>query len=107
IVPASGNETSTSTVRAVSLCNVSVTNAVSSSCFLLTTPGIAVTKACPPQPVTAGGTLVYTGTVTNTGNVTLTNVLVVDNQPAPNTPVLGPITLAPGAGTTFPASYTA
>ncbi|MCX6930124.1 MAG: hypothetical protein NT154_43970, partial [Verrucomicrobia bacterium] len=88
-----------------SLCNVAVTNNASSTCPILTAPGIAITKACPPQPVSAGGTLVFTGTVTNTGNITLTNVLVVDNQPAPNTPVLGPITLAPGAGTNFFGSY--
>ncbi len=104
--PASGEATSTATVRASSLCNVAVTNSASSACPLLTSPGIAITKACPPQPVAAGGTLVFTGTVTNTGTVTLTNVLVVDNEPAPNTPVLGPITLAPGAGTNFAASYT-
>ncbi|MHB8523233.1 MAG: DUF7507 domain-containing protein, partial [Limisphaerales bacterium] len=105
--PTSGDATSSSTVRAASLCGVAVTNSASSTCPILTTPGIAITKACPPQPVTAGGTLEYTGTVTNTGNVTLTNVIVVDNHPAPNTPVLGPITLAPGAGTNFAGSYTA
>jgi len=48
---------------------------------------------------------VLTGTLTNTGNVTLTNVLVVNNQPAANTPVLGPVTLAPGVGTNFTGSY--
>ncbi len=103
--PASGDSTSTSTVRATSLCNVAVTNNASSTCPILTSPGIAITKACPPQPVAAGGTLVFTGTVTNTGNITLTNVFIVDNQPAPNTPVLGPIILAPGAGTNFSGSY--
>ncbi len=74
--------------------------------FLIqTSPAIAVTKDCPPSPVAPGGTLVYTGTVTNTGTVTLTNVFVVDDQPAPNTPVLGPITLHPGTGTNFSGSY--
>jgi hypothetical protein len=51
--------------------------------------------------------LVYTGSVTNTGNVTLTDVFVVDSYPTNNTPVIGPITLAPGASTNFTASYTA
>jgi len=84
-----------------------VTNTFRFTCTVTpaTTPSIAVTKECPPGPVTAGGTLVFTGTVTNTGNVTLTNVFVVDNQPAPNTPVLGPITLLAGAGTNFTGSY--
>jgi uncharacterized repeat protein (TIGR01451 family) len=68
-------------------------------------PVIAVTKQCPPHPVPPGGTLIFTGTVTNAGNVTLTDVLVVNDQPAPSTVVYGPATLAPGAGVQFSASY--
>jgi uncharacterized repeat protein (TIGR01451 family) len=68
-------------------------------------PVIAVTKQCPPWPVPPGGTLAFTGTVTNTGNVALTNVLVVNDQPAPNTVVFGPGALEPGAGAQFGASY--
>jgi len=97
---------STSTVRATSICGVAVTNSASSSCPITTSPGIALTKSCPPQPVTPGGKLVFTGTVTNSGNIILTNVLIVDNQPAANTRVLGPITLAIGKGTNFSGSYT-
>jgi hypothetical protein len=37
----------------------------------------------------------------------LTNVFVVNNQPAPNTAVIGPITLAPGTSVNFTGSYTA
>ena len=103
--PASGYATSTSTVRATSICNMAVSNSASSSCPITTSPGIAVTKSCPPQAVTPGGTLVFTGTVTNTGDIILTNVYIVDNQPAANTPVLGPITLAIGKGTNFRGSY--
>jgi hypothetical protein len=105
IAPLTGPTTSTSTARATSLCNAPVTNTASSTCLIVGMPGIAVTKLCPPLPVSPGGTLVFTGTVTNTGNVTLTNVFVVDNQPAPNTPLLGPITLVPGASTNFTGSY--
>lgn len=68
-------------------------------------PVIAITKQCPPYPVPPGGTLAFTGTVTNTGNVTLLNVLVFDDQPAPNTVVYGVPSLAPGAGAQFTASY--
>ena len=68
-------------------------------------PMIVVTKQCPPNPVPPGGTLVFTGTVTNAGNVTLTDVLVVNDQPAPNTVVYGPAALAPGAGAQFSANY--
>ena len=53
----------------------------------------------------AGETITYTFTVTNTGNVTLTNVTVIDPKVAV---VGGPIILAPGASdsTTFTGSYT-
>ena len=78
-----------------------VNNSVTTTCPLVTAPQISVTKSCPATPVIEGGLLVFTGTVTNTGNITLTNVIVVNNRPAANTTVLGPITLAPGAGTNF------
>jgi uncharacterized repeat protein (TIGR01451 family) len=97
--------TSSSTARAMSLCAVPVTNTVSLTCPVVSQPGIAVVKLCPPVPVAAGATLVFSGTLANTGNVTLTNVFVVNNQPAPNTVVLGPITLAPGVTTNFTGSY--
>jgi hypothetical protein len=49
--------------------------------------------------------LAYSGTVTNTGNITLTNVVVVNSMPAPNTIVFGPADLPPGAGAVFGSSY--
>src|SRR6185295_5148592 len=69
-------------------------------------PALIVTKICPPTPVKPGQLLVFTGAVSNSGNITLTNVLVVNNQPATNTSVFGPLTLAPGQITNFTASYT-
>jgi uncharacterized repeat protein (TIGR01451 family) len=84
-----------------------VTNIVTTSCPLVVAPQITVTKSCPVTPVTEGGLLVFTGTVTNTGNITLTNVFVVNNRPAVNTTIVGPLTLAPGAGVSFSGSYTA
>jgi uncharacterized repeat protein (TIGR01451 family) len=70
--------------------------------------------------VDAGDTILYTYTVTNTGNVTLTNVLPTDVGPKFNgvagTGTLGaftptgaavlPITLAPGASQQYTALYT-
>ena len=41
------------------------------------------------------GLLIFTGTVTNTGNTLLTNVVVVNDHPASNTVVFGPVTLPP------------
>lgn len=68
-------------------------------------PAIVVTKLCGPAPTVAGGVQTFAGTVTNTGDITLTNVFVFDDQPAPQTWILGPITLAPGEGTNFSGSY--
>jgi uncharacterized repeat protein (TIGR01451 family) len=84
-----------------------VTTNVTATCPIFTTPRIGVTKRCPDGPTPHGGTLWFTGTVTNMGNVTLTNVYVVNDQPSNNTPVIGPITLAPGTSQDFRGSYTA
>src|ERR1022692_2221229 len=66
-----------------------------------TTPGIAVSVSCPTDCGLAG----FNGSVTNTGNVTLTNVFVLSSQPSDNTLMLGPIALAPGAAAVFAGSY--
>ena len=50
-----------------------------------------------------GDVLNYTVTVTNTGNVTLTGVTVVDPLTGQN---ISGVTLAPGANQTFNTSYT-
>jgi len=86
--------------------NAFVTNSASATCPICVVPGLVVTKACPAQPTPPGGTLIFSGTITNTGDITLTNVTVVDTQPAPNTAVFGPVTLPPGAGAFFTGSYT-
>jgi len=70
------------------------------------TPAISVTKLCGPA-VQVGTSLTVTGIVANTGGVTLNDVRVVNDQPAPGTLVYGPATLAPGASATFVFSYTA
>jgi uncharacterized repeat protein (TIGR01451 family) len=83
-----------------------VTDTATETCPVLFTPRLAVTKSCPTRPVAPGELLTYTGTVNNPGNITLVNVTVVDDQPAPNTPVIGPIALAPGETVHFTGSYT-
>jgi uncharacterized repeat protein (TIGR01451 family) len=72
---------------------------------VLTTPGLALTKTCPATNGLPGGVLGFTGTITNTGNVTVTNVVVVNNQPANNTPVITIPRLDPGEGRSFSGSY--
>ena len=86
---------------------LAVTNVASTTCSVTTTPGITVSLACPSTSATGGGLITYSGTVHNSGNVILNNVFVVNNQPAPNTPVIGPITLPVGASSNFTASFTA
>ncbi len=108
IVPVDFCGTDTVTVSGYGSCTQAlVTNSVTTTCPVTTSPRILVTQSCPTQPTLRGGIHTFTGTVSNPGNVTLTNVFVINNQPAPNTPVIGPITLAPGVLVSFSGSYTA
>src|ERR1035437_9426055 len=66
-----------------------------------TIPGLAVSVNCP----TDCGLVGYSGSVSNTGNVTLTNVFVLSSQPSDHTAVLGPLSLAPGAAAVFAGFY--
>ncbi len=86
---------------------VAVASSVTGSCSVTSAPAIAVYRACPAQPIPKGSLYTYTGTVTNTGNSTLVEIMVYDNMPSNQTPVLGPITLAPGASANFTGSYVA
>ena len=108
VVPRDFCGTHTVTARGIDSCTLlPIASSATTTCPITTTPSITVTKNCPAQPTPHGGLFVFTGTVSNSGNVTLTNVFVVNSSPAPNTPVIGPITLAPGAKTNFTGSYTA
>jgi len=105
-VPADFCEPDTVTVTAMSICGeVAVTNAASSACPAITTPGISLVGVTNLQPVIPGEPATFAGTVVNIGNVTLNNVTVVNSMPAPNTTVLGPVTLAPGQSTNFTHTY--
>ena len=84
-----------------------VTATTTTTCAIALTPGIAMGQACPPGPVAGGSLLSYSGTVTNTGNVTLTNVVVMSDQPAPGTVIFSQASLAPGAVANFTAQFTA
>ena len=79
---------------------------------LVYTPSIAIVKSvldvdgdgAGGSVDAAGDVIMYRVVVTNTGNVTLTNVTVVD--PLTGLNITG-VTLAPGASQTFDSSYTA
>jgi uncharacterized repeat protein (TIGR01451 family) len=108
IVPPDFCGTDTVTARALDECTkIAVSNSVTTTCPIISSPRIAVTQSCPLSPTPRGGVYTFTGTVSNPGNVTLTNVFVVNNQPVPNTAVIGPITLAPGASVNFTGNYVA
>lgn len=49
--------------------------------------------------------LTYSGVVSNAGNVTLSNIIVLNNWPAAHTVVFTTPLLAPGAATNFTGSY--
>lgn len=67
-------------------------------------PGIQLDlQAGAPSGTTAGSTIPYTYTVTNTGNTTLTGVAVTDTDLGPVT--CAATTLAPGASTTCTADH--
>jgi len=108
VVPVDFCGTHTVTARGIDSCTLlPLSTSATTTCPITTTPSITVTKNCPAQPTPYGGTFTFTGSVSNSGNVSLTNVFVVNDQPAPNTPVIGPITLAPGASRNFSGSYPA
>ena len=104
VAPTNCSVTSTSTATGESVCGVSVTNSVNSTCAINTAPALTITQTCPAIPPTPGMLLTYSGTVTNAGNITLTNVVVLNNQSGA-TPVYTTVTLAPGAGASFTGSY--
>jgi len=76
------------------------------------TPGVQVTKNCNAllnNNTEVPGYVVLevrvTGTVTNTGNVALTNVSVIDQDIGELNPLLTGVSLAPGGSQNYEASY--
>jgi uncharacterized repeat protein (TIGR01451 family) len=70
------------------------------------TPSIDIVKSASPQTYSAvNGEITYSFLVTNTGNVTLTNVGVSDPLPGLGSITPAPVTLAPGESQVFEASY--
>jgi hypothetical protein len=90
-----------------------VQDSESATCAADVTPAILVSKVCTAD-INAGGTgidVLFNGSVSNTGNVTLENVTVVDDHgtadPADDVTVLGPISLAPGASAGYNGGFAA
>ncbi|MGY3725668.1 DUF7507 domain-containing protein, partial [Granulicatella balaenopterae] len=70
-----------------------------------TNPSIKLEKTADKTNLVVGETVTYTFTVTNTGNVTLTDVTVTDDKLTPATITLEKTTLAPGETTTGSGTY--
>ncbi len=104
IAPAACSSTSTSTGTATSVCGVSVTNSASTTCSISTAPFLVLTQNCPVTPAVPGGLMIYSGTVSNAGNITITNVVILNNQSGP-TPIFTAVSMAPGAVSNFSGSY--
>jgi uncharacterized repeat protein (TIGR01451 family) len=98
--------TNTVTVTARSTCGVAVTDTATAACTVSFNSCIDITKTCEPTEV-PGGTVSFSGIVTNCGNITLTNVIVVDRVPGVTTnTVLGPVSIAPLTSASYSGTYT-
>jgi hypothetical protein len=73
---------------------------------VLQTPGFEIEKSSPqyPGPLTAPGTVNYSYLVSNTGNIVLTTLDLMDSNTDPE-PLCGQTTLAVGESTTCTASH--
>ena len=102
--------TDTLTARGTNICSgAGVVGTDTKTCPVQTTPRLALTKTCPASPPNPGGTLTYSGTITNVGNVAITNITLTDSIFGTNTAAPTPSVIArlePGAGATFSGSYT-
>lgn len=94
-------------VTASDLCSGTLATATASAtCPVATTPAITVTLSCPTEPGTPGLPSTSAGRVSNTGNVTLTNVVVMNTVFSATKTVFGPASLAPGQSADFTSTYT-
>ncbi len=84
-----------------------VTNSVGGVCAICVSPAIVVAKTCPTANAVPGGILTFSGSVTNTGNIPLTNVTVTSDRLLTNGSALVAsfLVLTNGEFRTFSGSY--
>lgn len=85
--------------------NTVVTDTATSVCPVLFTPALELTKVCPPDAVSPGEVLTYEGTIRNSGNITLRDVIVFSDVLGDGAPFLGPIALSPGEELDYIGSF--
>lgn len=82
-----------------------VMDTTTTSCPVLYTPLVEITKVCPTEPAAIGDVVDYEGVVMNTGDITLINLFVYGSIQGSEAPYLGPINLAPGESVSYQASF--
>jgi uncharacterized repeat protein (TIGR01451 family) len=108
---ATGQQTNTATAAGQPVDNTNTpvgpqVTATDTGNYFGATPSLTVTKSASPATVTAPGQVViYTFTLKNTGNVTLTGERVNDVLPGLSAITCTPTSLGPGASTTCTATY--
>jgi len=98
----------TATATAIDPCGVEISTSVEVSIEVEYDVGLKITKEVNKLEVLPGEPIIYTYTVENVGNVTLTDVVVTDSLlgNVPLNPEGTPITLAPGETATGSLTYT-
>lgn len=94
----------TAVVTGENFAGAQVSDTAVATVTLVYTPGITLDKTANASIVAPGQTITYTYTVTNTGNVTLTNIAIGDDRLGPIAPAA--TTLPPNSVTTGTATYT-
>jgi uncharacterized repeat protein (TIGR01451 family) len=98
-----GPITNTVSVTGTSHVGALVTDQDTYSIALTSSPSIAIEKIANVNLALVGDTITYTYTVSNTGNVSLSSITVVDDKLGPVT--LGVTILSPGASTSGTLTY--
>ncbi|WP_373396576.1 hypothetical protein V8V91_17705 [Algoriphagus halophilus] len=87
--------------------DVEVSDTDSETITVVKDASIEIVKSATPSTYNAAGDVItYTFDVSNTGNVTLTDVTVSDPLSGLSAITSGPVTLAPGENQVFTATYT-
>ena len=98
--------TATLTAEGTTLCGLmGVTSSVTTTLAVTNTPQLRLTATCPGLSPGPGELFLFSGNLTNTGDVAVTNLVIVSSQLASNLPVTVVARLEPGEGVNYSGSY--